>query len=215
MRSFSRLSCTLLTTACLFACSDSNNSTIDLTPPEPPVSTFSQATVKVPSAARPAYTPGTPGVVVDNEKLLRQFGSADVDFNQAIYTRYFLSDQDGAQPDAIVVLIPGFEGGAATFYLLAENLLRRAAADANLVVEVWAVDRRSNHLEDRVGLDLAEDLNDSLVGLDFLFGDALGLELSPALADGPDRRSFSTTATRTRRSWRNGPRWCIHRISTR
>jgi pimeloyl-ACP methyl ester carboxylesterase len=188
MRSFSRLSCTLLTTACLFACSDSNNSTIDLTPPEPPVSTFSQATVKVPSAARPAYTPGTPGVVVDNEKLLRQFGSADVDFNQAIYTRYFLSDQDGAQPDAIVVLIPGFEGGAATFYLLAENLLRRAAADANLVVEVWAVDRRSNHLEDRVGLDLAEDLNDSLVGLDFLFGDALGLELSPALADGPDRR---------------------------
>lgn len=190
MHAFTRLSCSLFATSCLLACSDSNNSNIASAPPEPPASTFSQATVKVPSAARPAFTPGTPGVVVDNEKLLRQFGSADVDFNQAIYTRYFLSDQDGAQPDAVVVLIPGFEGGAATFYLLAENLLRRAADEANLVLEVWAVDRRSNHLEDTVGLDIAEDLNDPLVGLDFLFGDALGLEFSPALADGPDRRAI-------------------------
>ncbi len=59
------------------------------------------------------------------------------------------------------MLIPGFEGGAANFYLLAENLLRRAAAEANLVVEVWAVDRRSAHLEDTVGLDIAEDLDRS------------------------------------------------------
>lgn len=190
MHAFTRLFCSLFATSCLLACSDSNNSNLASAPPEPPASIFSQATVKVPSAARPAFTPGTPGVVVDNEKLLRQFGSADVDFNQAIYTRYFLSDQDGAQPDAVVVLIPGFEGGAATFYLLAENLLRRAADEANLVLEVWAVDRRSNHLEDTVGLDIAEDLNDPLVGLDFLFGDALGLEFSPALADGPDRRAI-------------------------
>lgn len=190
MHASTRLFCSLFATSCLLACSDSNNSNLASAPPEPPASIFSQSTVKVPSAARPAFTPGTPGVVVDNEKLLRQFGSADVDFNQAIYTRYFLSDQDGAQPDAVVVLIPGFEGGAATFYLLAENLLRRAADEANLVLEVWAVDRRSNHLEDTVGLDIAEDLNDPLVGLDFLFGDALGLEFSPALADGPDRRAI-------------------------
>ncbi len=143
----------------------------------------------MPSKAAPAYTPGTAGVVVENEKMLRQFGSAEINFNRAIYTRYFLSDRDGTQPDAIIVLVPGFEGGASTFYILAENLLRRAAAQANLVLEVWAVDRRSNHLEDTVGLDIAEDLKDPLVGMDFLFGDALGLDLSPALKEGPNRRA--------------------------
>jgi len=150
---------------------------------------FSQSTVDLPSAATPAFTPGTAGVIVDNAKLLQQFGSTDIDLNRARYTRYFLSDRSDSQPDGIIVLVPGFEGGAATFYLLAENLLRRAAREANLVLEVWAIDRRSCHLEDTVGLDIAEDLMDPHVGLDFLFGDVLGLPLSQALADGPDRRA--------------------------
>jgi len=183
-----------VTTACvLFACSDGNDSLA------PQVgSTFSQTTVNLPSKAAPAFTPGTAGVVVDNAKLIQQFGTADINLNQARYTRYFLADRDGAQPDAIVVLVPGFEGGAATFYLLAENLLRRAAQQANLVLEVWAIDRRSSQLEDTVGLDIAEDLMDPVVGLDFLFGDALDLQLSPALADGPNRRAiFYNTSTDT------------------
>ncbi|MEZ5570837.1 MAG: hypothetical protein R3E64_02345 [Halioglobus sp.] len=152
----------------------------------------------LPSAAMPAFTPGTPGVVVDNAKLIQQFGSSNINLNRARYTRYFLSDRDGAQPDAIVVLVPGFEGGAATFYLLAENLLRRAAEQANLALEVWAVDRRSSHLEDTVGLDIAEDLMDPQVGLDFLFGDALGLPLSQPLKNGPNRRAiFYNTSSDT------------------
>lgn len=178
-----------LATALLMACSNGSDS---LAPPD---SAFSQVTVSVPSQASPAFTPGTPGVVVDNAKLIEQFGSADINLNQARYTRYFLSDQDGAQPDAIVVLVPGFEGGAATFYVLAENLMRRAAAEADRVLEVWAIDRRSSPLEDTVGLDIAEELRDPLVGLDFLFGDALGLPLSPALADGPGRRAIFYNAS--------------------
>ena len=175
MHPFSRLFCILLANVLLLACSENNHNNSNtsnlvatpeppvVTPPEPPTSIFSQATVNIPSAASPAFTPGTPGVTVDNEKLLRQFGSTDINLNQASYTRYFLSDKGEMQPDGIVVLIPGFEGGAATFYLLAENLLRRAAADANLILEVWAVDRRSNQLEDTVGLDIAEELQDPLV----------------------------------------------------
>ncbi len=193
MRKFAHLFALLLSAALTIACSDGSDSRA-----QPPSSTFAQTTVTVPSKAMPAFTPGTPGVVVDNEKLLRQFGTAEINFNRAIYTRYFLSDQADTQPDAIIVLIPGFEGGAANFYLLAENLLRRAAAEANLVVEVWAVDRRSAHLEDTLGLDIAEDLMDPLVGLDFLFGDALGLALSPPLADGPNRRAeFYNTSNDT------------------
>jgi pimeloyl-ACP methyl ester carboxylesterase len=193
MHTFTRLLCAAMTSCILLACSNGNDS-----PPLQAASEFSQVTVKVPSKATPAFTPGTPGVVVNNDKLLRQFGTAEINFNRAIYTRYFLSDRANTQPDAIIVLVPGFEGGAATFYLLAENLLRRAAAQSNLVLEVWAVDRRSSHLEDTVGLDIAENLADPLVGLDFLFGDALGLSLSPALANGPNRRAeFYNTSTDT------------------
>ena len=185
MRIFAVLFHLTIAVGFLAACSDSSDST----PPRQQQSILSEATVNIPSKATPAFTPGTPGVVVENEKLLRHFGSAEIDFNQARYTRYFLSDQESTQPDGIVVLVPGFEGGAAYFSHLAENLLRRATEQANLVLEVWAVDRRSNHLEDTVGLDIAEDLNDPQIGLDFLFGDALGLELSPALVEGPNRRA--------------------------
>ncbi len=190
MRAFLRIPCWFLLTTLLLACADggNNNKVIPIPTPEPPASLFSQITVDIPSKATPAFTPGTPGVVVENEKLLRQFGSAGINLNRARYTRYFLSDKDGTQPDAIVVLVPGFEGGASGFYLLAENLLRRAAMEGNLVLEVWAFDRRSNQLEDTIGLDIAEDLNDPIVGLDFLFGDALGMELSQPLVDGPNRR---------------------------
>lgn len=169
--------------ACLLAaCSDSSD------PAAPAAITIEQVTVDIPSEASPAFTPGTPGVVVDNPKLLRQFGTDEIDFNHARYTRYFLSDRRDLQPDAVLILIPGFAGGASGFAALADNLLRRAREEANLALEVWAVDRRSNQLEDSIGLEIAEDLMDPLVGLDFLFGDALGLELSPALAEGPNRR---------------------------
>jgi pimeloyl-ACP methyl ester carboxylesterase len=190
MQPLTRLVLPLLAPALLYACSDGSDS-----PPPQGESVFSQVTVDLPSNASPAFTPGTAGVVVDNPKLIAQFGSADIDLNRARYTRYFLSDRDGVQPDAIVVLVPGFEGGASTFYILAENLLRRAATQADLTLEVWAIDRRSSPLEDTVGLDIAEELRDPLVGLDFLFGDALDLPLSPALADGPNRRAVFYNAS--------------------
>ncbi|MFK8048953.1 MAG: hypothetical protein AB8B81_11025 [Halioglobus sp.] len=186
-------------TVCVFfltACSDSSDSrrqTVTPPPepmPEPVESIFSQETVDIPSSATPAFTPGSPGVVVDNEKLIAQFGTQNINLNNARYTRYYLSDQDSQQPDGILVLIPGFEGGASTFYVLAENLIRRAIEQDNLVLEVWAVDRRSNQLEDLVGLNIAEDLMNPQVGLDFLFGETLGLELSPEIVSGPNRRAI-------------------------
>lgn len=147
-------------------------------------------TVDVPSAARPAHTPGSPGVTVTNPQLITQFGSADFDLNNGRYTRYHLSDQADSQPDAILVLVPGFEGGASTFAVLAESLMRRAKAEASMVVEVWAVDRRSNQLEDTVGLDLAEQEQDPSLGLDFLFGEELGLEMHSTLASELNRRAI-------------------------
>jgi len=168
----------LLLVATLPACTSDDTSVLRL------------QTVDLPSDARPAHTPGTPGVTVTNEKLIAQFGSGDFSLNNARYTRYYLSDQADLQPDAIVVLVPGFEGGASTFAALAEGLGRRAKAEASLVVEVWALDRRSNQLEDTAGLDLAEQERDPSLGLDFLFGEQLGLELDETLAAELGRRAI-------------------------
>ncbi|MEH6589632.1 MAG: hypothetical protein V7746_05200 [Halioglobus sp.] len=179
----------------LCACGGSDDSSdrgavMPETPTEEVQALFSQDTVDLVSKAKPANTPGSAAVVVTNQKLIQQFGGSDIDLNRARYTRYYLSDQASLQADAVLVLIPGFEGGAAEFYILAEQLIRRAREQQNLTLEVWAVDRRSNQLEDTVGLDIAEELADASIGLDFLFGEELGLELSPSLVDGPNRRAI-------------------------
>ena len=150
-------------------------------------------TTSVPSAAQPANTPGTPGVSVTNPNLLMQFGDASFSLNHATYTRF---RRDGAGlPDAILILVPGFEGGANDFKILAENVIPRAFVEQGLVLEIWAYDRRTNQLEDRVGLDISEARLDPYVGLDWLFGTELGLTLDPVLAAGPNRRAVFYDST--------------------
>jgi pimeloyl-ACP methyl ester carboxylesterase len=156
--------------------------------PAPPAVEF--ATVNIPSPATPADTPGSAGVVVTNPKLLAQLG-ADGDLNQARYTRFRFDD--AAKPDAILILVPGFEAGANTFKILAENVLLRARRDTQLIVEIWAYDRRSNQLEDTAGLDIAEAQADPQIALDWLYGGELGLPLSPELATLDRRAVFYNT----------------------
>lgn len=54
---------------------------------------------------------------------------------------------------AIVLLMPGFLGGAGSFDSLARAIVRRSTAERPL--EAWAVDRRANLLEDRRGIEAA------------------------------------------------------------
>jgi len=146
-----------------------------------------QETVNIPSSAQPANTPGSPSVVPTNPKLLAQFGGSSFSLNNARYTRHRLAGPE-QQPGAILILVPGFEGGAGDFKILAENIIPRAQA-AGLVLEVWAFDRRTNQLEDMVGLDIAEEFLSPEIALDWLYGGELGLTLSPLLAAGPNRRA--------------------------
>jgi pimeloyl-ACP methyl ester carboxylesterase len=150
-----------------------------------------RATVDVPSAAAPAHTPGSAGVSVTNPKLLAQFGGASFSLNNARYTR-FRAQRPGLAPDAVLILVPGFEGGATDFKILAENLIPRLAAEG-VVLEVWAFDRRTNQLEDRAGVILAETLGDAHAALDWYYGAELGLPLSPALAPFNRRAVFYDT----------------------
>ena len=58
--------------------------------------------------------------------------------------------------DAILVLIPGFMGGANSFDYIGRQLVSMAEAEGVGSLEVWAVDRRTNCLEDLTGMNAAE-----------------------------------------------------------
>lgn len=66
--------------------------------------------------------------------------------------------EDSASPQsvsAVVIAMPGFLAGASTFDSLARTLVRRGHA-RGFHIEVWAIDRRANLLEDTFGLEAAE-----------------------------------------------------------
>lgn len=143
--------------------------------------TIASEKIDLPSAARPPHTPGSPGVSVDpGSRLATHLGTA-ADLNKARYTRYRI-DAPRLAADAVLILVPGFEGGASDFEILAEELLPRVLSESDLVVEVWAFDRRGDQLEDRAGLVLAEQEGDPQMALDWLFGEELGLALHPKLS---------------------------------
>ena len=58
-----------------------------------------------------------------------------------------------ASPDAVLILIPGYLGGAEDFRYVGARLVTRLPW-----LEVWAADRRSNFLENRFGMELAQML---------------------------------------------------------
>ena len=162
------------------------------------------------AAAQPPHTPGSPGVVVTNAKLLTQFG-ADLDLNNARYTRFELDDS-GAQPDAILILVPGFEGGANNFRILAQNLLGAPRRDHDLRLEVWAFDRRTNQLEDTSGLDLAEAAARPVAGRELAVRRRARACRSTRASSGA---RCSTTRRTTCRSSPTGPTWSSRATSTR
>lgn len=93
---------------------------------------------------REPHTPGAPGVPLP-QKLVDLHGK-QVDLNRVHFVRTWLAGVPGL-PDTILVLIPGFLGGATTFDPLARDLVSAGGGR----IEVWAVDRRPNQLEDRLG----------------------------------------------------------------
>ncbi len=68
--------------------------------------------------------------------------------------------------DAVLVAIPGFLGGAASFDQVARNTVRRAAR-RDRYVEFWALDRRANCLEDHTGVQAAARAGDPGVAFDY------------------------------------------------
>jgi pimeloyl-ACP methyl ester carboxylesterase len=86
------------------------------------------------------------------------------EFNKAIYLRYFASS---TKTRAVLVLMPGFLGGAQNFDRLARTIV---SSDPSL--EVWAVDRRSNLLEDHSRLLEAYQKRDPMIAWQYMIRDA-------------------------------------------
>ena len=89
--------------------------------------------------------------------------------------------------DAVVTLIPGFLGGASSFDQVARNVVRDAAARKRYV-EVWAIDRRANCVEDHTGVDAAARERDPTLAYRYYWG---GEEV--------DGKTFEGFKTATRR----------------
>ena len=96
---------------------------------------------------REPHTPGTPGVI-PHPKLVDLHGP-DVDLNRVHYVRTFMSgiERSVVPTEVVIILIPGFLGGATTFDPVARDLVEAGQGR----IEVWAIDRRPNQLEDRLG----------------------------------------------------------------
>ena len=100
------------------------------------------------------HTPGSgvAGVEMPASANVQSLAGAAPDLNRVSVLRTALDHPDAA-PRTILILVPGFLGGAGTFAPLAEQLV----AKFNGALEVWAVDRRPNQLEDRRGAAWARD----------------------------------------------------------
>ena len=75
------------------------------------------------------------------------------ELNNTRVIRYRIEGVD--EVDAIVLAIPGFLGGAQSFDGLARSVVR-LGAESGTSIEVWAIDRRSNLMEDLTGMNAAE-----------------------------------------------------------
>ncbi|MBJ7470917.1 MAG: hypothetical protein JHD16_06420 [Solirubrobacteraceae bacterium] len=86
------------------------------------------------------------------------------------YQRFRRADgpADATQADAVAVLQPGILEGATAFDPVARNTVREAARRGKSI-EVWAIDRRANCLEDKVGLEAVERTGDPTLAIDYYY----------------------------------------------
>ncbi len=90
--------------------------------------------------------------------------------NWLSYLRYRDTDgpQRSADADRILIAQPGVLEGASAFDTLARNTIARAA-EQGVHLEFWALDRRSNCLEDHTGVDASIEKNNPGLAVDYYY----------------------------------------------
>jgi hypothetical protein len=155
-----------------------------------PLAAAAAAAALTPVATTAAPKPGdvvekrvrsdAPGTKRVRESLVRVFdplpaeaGEHPVacDWLEYLRFRHRNGPREARHADAVIVIIPGFLGGAASFDQLARNTVRRAAARGRMI-EYWALDRRANCLEDDTGIRAAARAGDATIAWDYYWGGA-------------------------------------------
>ena len=90
------------------------------------------------------------------------------ELNATQVVRYRRDVSPPAPARAVVVCMPGFLGGGGSFEGIARTLVRNGLDGEP--IEVWAIDRRANLLEDLRGADAAEALNQPEIAQGYYFG---------------------------------------------
>ena len=127
-------------------------------------------------SAPAARTPLPHNVVMEEETIYSPApsgnGHAPAACDYIHYLRFRLAtDNDTPRAvNAVVIMIPGYLGGAGCFGYLARQLVGLAGEE--FPIEVWALDRRSNCLEDLTGMQAAETSQDPQAALDYYYNAA-------------------------------------------
>ncbi len=132
-------------------CGGEGTVTVGAAPSGPTVTQRSVAVASVPAPANPITEAAAPSAL-----------------NQAYAQVYQRDDMADADIEKVLVLMPGFLGGAGNFAYLAQRMVERSGGKT----AVWTVDRRSNGLEDQTGFDAAEAAKDPDVAKGYYFGGA-------------------------------------------
>ncbi len=110
------------------------------------------------------------GVKAPKNPLAKSNAEAPAELEQVRVVRYRVDSETPKAARAVAVLMPGFLGGAGSYDALARALVRRSTEGE--AFEAWAIDRRSNLLEDHHGLDVAEVKKDPELAAGYYFDGA-------------------------------------------
>ena len=94
------------------------------------------------------------------------------DFIHFVRYRPATPDPKPKPANAVLVLMPGYMGGANEFEYMGRQLVSMAEAEGRGSLEVWAIDRRPNCLEDLTGMNAAEEageLPDPQIAVDYYY----------------------------------------------
>jgi pimeloyl-ACP methyl ester carboxylesterase len=98
-------------------------------------------------------------------------GTPPEECNYIQYLRFRPKEGSGdlEEADAIIVLIPGLLGGANSLECISRQMVYMALKQRGINIEVLALDRRPNNIEDLTGMEAAEEAQDIQVAIDYYY----------------------------------------------
>ncbi len=99
-------------------------------------------------------------------------GSPPERCNYVKYLRFGLKGGNTENADAVVVMIPGILAGSNTFHYMAKQMVYMAKKQRDTRLEILVSERRTNNVEDLIGINAAEEDMDVQTAIDYYYNGA-------------------------------------------